>query len=111
MCNIVGHVVGPDGTAPTYNIIRKDFGVSGETALDGIGPEWAFVGPCLGPIKPDAFPKACKTVMPKVYLLGPYRESNQYPPTEAYDCNYQYALKSVRRDKSSSIWPESREIT
>ena len=85
--------------------------VSGETALNCIGPEWASVGPRLGPIKPDDLPKASKTGMPKVHLLWPYRGSNQHPITGDYDSNYRYKLKNVRREKSLPIRPESGQIT
>ena len=65
------------------------------------------MGPRLGPIKPDDLPKASKTGMSKVHLLWPYRGSNQHPITGVNDGNYRNKLKSVRREKSLSIWPES----
>ena len=85
--------------------------VSGETGLNCIGPEWASVGPRLGPIESDDLPKASKTGMPEVHSIWPHPGSNQHPITGVYDCNDFYKLKSVRREKGSSIWPESGKIT
>jgi len=53
--------------------------IDGETAFNCIGPEWASVGPRLGPIKSDDLQKASKNGMPKVCLFWLYRKSNQHP--------------------------------